>query len=236
MSDKEAPQEEAVEEALPTRALMFVLEDLAFDVHEIMYSTLKKLLKNREIDLTQALFSAHFVSGRIDRKLPHFLRAVGRERLSEEKLIAEINEAISAAILSEDVQTGLKPLLKKFRGDDVAIGVISLLNDEQAEAVIEKAGLEELIDGVICCGHSGLALPAAEAWWRLVRTLSVKPVRSVAVSSTSAAMRASLKTGSRAFVLESTYTECQDFGGADAVISSLKDLQGVLKEWLDAAG
>lgn len=236
MSDKEVTQEEPVEEAAPTRALMFVLEDLAFDVHEIMFSTLKKLLKDREIELTQALFSAHFVSGRIEKNVPHLLRAVGRERLSEEKLIAEINEAVPAAILAETAQPGLKTMVNKLRNADVAVGAISMLSDEQAAAIIEKAGLEELIDGVVCCGHSGPALPAAESWWRLVRTLSIKPVRSVTVSSTAAAMRASLKTGARAFVLESKYTECQDFGGADAVASSLKGLQSSVKDWLDAAG
>lgn len=209
------------------RGVLIDLEAAAAEGHEPVYKALRHELKDKGIDLNPRLYAAFFGDWNMERGVPAMLRSLGRERLSSEKLLPELQRVALGVFVGKDVgpQPGLQRLLTKARQMGASVGVLSTQTPEAAAALVAKLGLTELVGEVEATGSSGLRPPGPDAWLRLARRIGSHPSGCVGIAGTSAARRSILYAGMRSVCFAHPYTAHLDFGGADAVVSEWKEAE-----------
>lgn len=222
------------EESKPEQAIVLHLEEIVLDGHETVFGAICDVLGGKSIELTRTMFCVHCVSKPVSFGLSAILKSAGRERLSEDKLLLDVRNAVKDAFTKKsNANDAIVKSLRKHAGNGVAIGAVSMFDDETADIVLERAGLKDVLAKVETCGSNGFGTPTSDTWLRLAKGLKVIPPRCVSVASSGGACRSALFAGMRAVAYASPSTAHQDFGGADAVVDELSDVPGTVASILD---
>jgi len=223
MAEEDAPKE--VEETAPRCAVLFELENVAGDGRRIVFDVLKSVLADKGVKLTPLVFSKECLQPSVSSFLPGLLQSVGKTRLSEQKLLAEITEGIKLSFAggSTKLSPGAAKLMAAASEHGIARGAVSRLDEDVAAQLMERLGLAEGGVGLCCGSDDEDESITPEVWEKLARSLSVKPALCVAVVTSADACRSALAAGMRCVVVPDMFTAFQDFGGADEVADTLDD-------------
>jgi len=210
------------EEDVPRRALLFELENVAFEGHNVLYNTVKKTLAAKDAKLSEVLFTRFCLDSTVGAFLPDLLNALGRRQLSADKLREQIGEQYTKALTVDGrkMNAGLGRILDAAE-KKCAVGALSCLEQDAAEAIGKQPDLTRL--GVIMRARDPdqTECSSRDGWRKLANDLAVFPSLCVAITTNAAACRSALAAGMRVVVCPSKYAQCQDFGGADAVFDEL---------------
>ncbi|MDP6525756.1 MAG: hypothetical protein QGI24_06270 [Kiritimatiellia bacterium] len=223
------------EESKPEQAILLHLEQIAVEGHEVIFGALSDVLKSKGIKLTRLMFCAHCVSTPIARGLAAILKEAGRERLSEEKLQAEVAQTVKDAFLKKKLtpSNDVTKSLHKQAGNGTVIGAVSMFDVETAQAVAERVGLADILEKIEACGPNGHGRPTTDTWLRLAKGVGVIPPRCISIASSGDACRSALFAGTRCIAYASASTAHQDFGGADTIVSELSEIPKAVTSILD---
>lgn len=222
------PTETPAKETAPTSAqigLLFELEASAFEGRRLLFDTYADALKEKDIELTPALFSRFLFRHPAVAGLTRLLVAVDKKKYSAEKLTAEIQDAYHQALRKKSVtlDPALAALIKDAQKQHLRIGALSALPDETVRELVARLKLEDAIQWQ---AHPGTdhAFPAADSWIKLAQSLGLPERQCVALTTCGISCRSALIAGMRCVVIPDRFSEHQDLGGADLVVESVKDV------------
>lgn len=212
-------------EAPPDRALLFELENVAASGRQIVYDVLKSVLAEKGVKMTPIMFSRCCLQPCVKQFLPRLLAVSKKERLSEGKLLTEIERGIDLSFSDGSIKlaAGVESLLAAARKEGVRTGAVSALGAETVKQLAEKLGLGEMGVHALPCSAEDKVFPSADAWLTLAKDISVRPLLCVAVVTSSTACRTALSAGMKCAAVPDAFTAFQDFGGADCVADELSD-------------
>lgn len=206
-------------------ALLFELEHSAVDGRTLLFDVCKRLLAEREIELTPALFMTHFQKLSIEKCLDGLLEAVGKKRLSAGKLAAEIADEVKVAFSDKrlKVQSGFTKLIAQAKEENAVFGALTALPQDVADGLVKRLGLDGTLAKVHRAAPEADCFPTADAWLKLAKAVAVPPQGCVVIATNQASCRAALSGGMRPVALPDEFTSFQDFGGADLLLEKLND-------------
>ena len=205
--------------------IVLELERLAFPGRRFMYEAMERVLKDKDITLTPVLFSRFGLCPALNKSLEGLLAAVGKKKLSADKLAAEIQEQYLRSVKKSTVH--LDPVIATLLADvakaKVRAGAISFLPADVAQELVDRFGLKDAITlHVMAANAKGYLTP--DGWLKLAKAMSLLPHRCVALATSAVAFKSALVAGMRCVVVPDVYTCHQDFGGADLVVEDCKEL------------
>ena len=230
MSTEESTEEtivttetEAAEEVVAQpRALFFELENVAFPGHEVEFKTLSAALKQKKITLSIPLYSRYCVSVPPGAYMAGLMAACSKDGAAVDKLASDVSSKLATALAGATPNAAVAESLKAALANGVKLGAVSGLEPAAAKKLIEKLGLSET-DVVLHAGdgNSDTSSNGPEVWSHRARSLKVSPRACVLIGSHARVCRAAIAAQMQCVALTNSYTEYEDFGGADHVTDEL---------------
>lgn len=222
--DIDVVENENVKEEAPvaTVGLLFDLDTLACNGHELMFDVLKKAVDKKGTKLTKFYYAKSCMTRNISTLVPELIEDLKLKKAVEEDIIETVKSAYSEALLKDAKLTdGVVALVKAAQKEDFVVGVFSSLDEESAALLLEKVGLANL--DITVCPYSPRTVNSfiGEHWRRLAVELSVQPESCLAVTSDNNSCKAALSSGMRVVVLPTEMSSFQDFGGANMIVDEL---------------
>ena len=214
---------EVQEEGCNTKALLFELDNVALSGRELVYDILSGILEEKGVDFTIGQFCQYCLHAPVKSFIPTLLSNCGRTRLSEEKLIAEINESVKLMFVDGKIKLnkGMGEVIDAAIADGAQIGALSGFDDKTTAKIMDKLALDKKGADTLSNGSEGKNLPSTDAWLKLAKTMNVAPSCCVVIASSARSCKAALSAGMRCAVLPDKFTSFQDFSGADRILDSL---------------
>ena len=207
-------------------AVVFELEYVGTNGRQVSFEALSGVLEKKGLSLTAAQFTRFCTERHPQDFLTALLRAVAKDRVTDEKTVDEVKAAIAGAFANTSLKpaTGLKKLLAAATEHGMALGCVSALDRDPMQALATTLGLVEA--GVTLFSNVGgrLAVPGVEAWLKVAKAAGASPSRCLALVASSASCRSALKAHMHCVAVPDRFTECADFGGADFVVKALDGL------------
>ncbi len=220
MTVKKAQGESSEGTRSSARAILLELDNTAFSGRKLLMDVMSRILEEKGITLTRQLFVKHFLDTPPSEALAAVLNAVGKQRLSKDKLLADIEDAVKASVLENvtTVRPAFAALAKEARDRGWPVAAMTCLDTETAGKVLEQTGIAEYVNTLLSCGtETEKHFPTSDIWLRVAKHVNVSPRRAGVVASCSILVQAALSCGMRVFVTPDEFTSFQDFGGAEAV-------------------
>lgn len=226
MAKKKHPEVTVEEkgETVCAKALLFELENVAVKGRGLVYDVLSGILEGKGLEFSHGMFCKHCLYPPVKHFIPQIL-SLNKSRLSEDKLGAELCEAIKLIFMDSNLkmESGVDAMLDKAIGEGAMIGALSLFDEGTAGRIIDKLGLSSKVASVLTNGSEDKHIPGIDSWLKLARNMKIPAGCCVVVASSARACKAALSAGMQCAVLPDKYTSFQDFSGADLVLDSLSD-------------
>lgn len=205
--------------------LVFELEKLAIPGQRFLFAACQKALKDKQVSLTPALWSRFGLANSLTQGLGRLLATTDKQSLSADKLARTIQDIFLREITQPAVKlnAALHALFSEAVKLNFKIGTLSLLPDEQAQALLAHLDLRETAPVCAMQKNNGHA-PTPDCWLMTCKAIGIPPRHCVAVVESAVACNAALEAGLRCVVVPDEFTSYQDFGGADLVVEDMKDL------------
>jgi len=222
---KKVAEAETTEPKQREAAILFELENIAVPGRQIVFDVLKSVLAEKKAKLTPLMFSRHCLRPLVKRYLSSLLDSLGKGRLSEDKLLAEITQGISLSLTDGTVKGNpqLGKFLKTAIDKGTRVGALSTVGQETAKQLMEKCGFDEMGVDLLAYACDEENSHNINMWQSLSETISVKPTMCVAITTSADLCGEALAAGMRCVVVPDKFTAFQDFGGADLIADSLDD-------------
>jgi beta-phosphoglucomutase-like phosphatase (HAD superfamily) len=225
---KKAPIAETPNEKSETPkkcAILLELENVTVGGRQIAFDVMKKIMADKGVKLTPFHFSRYCMTSSLKKGIGEMLEALGKGRLSEEKMASDVAEEIKSLLMkgSLTLAPGVKKLVKRAAEEGVAIGVLSCYDRETAQQLVKKLELDKGISAVFAQACEERSYPSTDSWLRLAKTMSMSPGVCVVIATCSMSSKAAVSSGMRCVVIPDKFTAFQDFGGADYVSDELDE-------------
>lgn len=228
----ETPTAAETTTAIESRAVFLELENTTVKGRQVIFDVVKSVLANKGIKLTPTLFSQHCLNPSVEHFLKILFKILKNDASVDTKLVAEITQGIQLSFADGSMKLNAQvgKLLKILMDKGFSLGAVSGLDQETAERLTEKLGLSAMGAVVMSGAAADKDFPSADQWLKLAKQVGVRPSMCIVIASSAMASKSALSAGMRCAVLPDTFTEFQDFGGADLVADSLDDesIQGIL--------
>ncbi len=208
------------------RAILFELDSVPINGHEIVYKAVEKEMKSRDIDFSPKMFMRYCLNLSVKKYVPIVLEAMDKKRISEEKLTADIEESVKKAFLEGkfEINSGFGKLLERAASEHIEIGAVSALDPATSIRLAEKLKIPLNDKNMTSCSQRGSGAPSAEAWIRLAKTMNVESSKCMAVVASGLWCKSAHSSGVHCIVvMPDKFTSFQDFSGADYVVEKELD-------------
>ena len=169
---------EKEEEATVTVALLFELENIAFQGRQVVFDVLKSMLADTDMELTPMHFSRCCLDTPVEVSLPRLLELMERQRISAEKMVPEILQGIRATLVDNTPASPktLSGLLNKAQADGYKLGAVSDSDAEVAAQLFAKLDVGEPEEGAIVTSDDELGRADSQAWQSAARARRRDPL------------------------------------------------------------
>ena len=208
-------------------AVVFELEYVGASGRQVVFDTLHGVLGKKGIEMTLAQFVRLGGSDRHPGDYVALLsRSLGKERLADEKTLAEVKEAVVAGFAGSSLKAapGLKKLIAAAVECGMAVGCVSTLERDAMQALAVTLGLGESNVALFSNAGGKLAVPGVDAWLKIARLTGAPATRCLALTSSSVSCRSALRAHMHCVAVPDRFTECSDYSGADFFVQTLEDL------------
>lgn len=226
MTKKTVDAQKTEERQKPAIALVLELEFMLFRGRELMYEAFNSVLKNHQITLDQTAFSRYCLPRTTEKCLQGLLPALGKKGLAVETIADKIRQQFESSLNASTTMPApeLIALLKKAAENNIKIGLLSFLPQENADRLMARLSLNQPV-----CLHvmkkKADDLPTPDSWLSLLKAMTVAPRCAFAVVDGALACKSALAVGMRCCVVPDRFTEWQDFSGADLVEENISGLK-----------
>lgn len=232
MSKAKTETKPAAEKAKAREVLFFELEYVAVNGRQLMFDTLKQVMKSKDIDVTPALFARCGLTPRPGKAIQAMIEASGRNLTTGDQLAEQAESLLAKAFAEKTVLAKELPsIIKVAQERNIQVVALSAWPEAVAGQVMKKTGLDELGVDLVAMDSTDPIFPRADHWLRILKQCGQENIPLIAIVSSRAACKGALTAGATAIVLPDVYTAFEDFTGAKVVLDTLGDLSA--KELLD---
>ncbi len=205
------------------RSVFFEVENVAVNARRMVYDVMESVLGDKGVKLDRITFARHCSDCDISGFVSKLLEAQKKTRLSEDKIIEDIEQGIKLSLTDTGLKmsNGLSELIKKVQDNGFALGGVAMFGHEVAGKLMENLGLNDIDLTVVEQGSVLRPSPMTNAWEELAEKCGTEPPLSVAVTTGVTGHRSCLAAGMRSVVVYDDFTSYQDFSGADLTTDKL---------------
>jgi len=207
-------------------AILYELENVAIEGRKLSFDVIKSLLAEKGIALKPAMYARYCLDAPLEKSLSTLLKAGGKQRLSEDKLAREIREGIELSLLDACAKPRLDfmSFARRAKGSGMVFGAMSGIGVQTARQLVGRlpAPTEPAPYLYVYAGESR-AYPSSDSWIRLAQNAGIKPIRCLCLTTSAASCQSALGAGMRCAVLPDTFTEFQDYSGADLILHQVDE-------------
>lgn len=210
-------------------ALFFDLDNLVASARRLYYAALKEIVSAQGKELTPVLFSRFFVTGN-GADLPALYTELGLPADAADGIDGQIAETVTPRLAASTAKpdAALSAWIAAAQARGALVVAVTSLATDAAESLLARIGLNPEVIRISTMDEPG----DNASWTKACASVGKLPRRCVAVVTSSDAAKAALAAHLGVVAVPDEYTDFQDFGGADAVLGSLKELDP--KEYFDA--
>jgi len=204
-------------------AVLFELENTAVSGRKIVYGMMEKILGDRGVDFDQVAFSRYCLNAPLKQAVLSIAAQGGGSASSADRLVDALASEMSRAFAEDapEILPGMKALLDAAASQGLALGALSCLPEDQAQALAGQVGLIDAGGEILAMSDDSRLAPTADAWLKLAKQVDVSASQAVVLTTSSASCKAALSAGMRCVVVPDQFTAFQDFGGARTVVDEL---------------
>lgn len=225
MAKKDVQPEEGVS---AKSALLFEMDSVALGARKIRYEVLAGILKEGGVALTPILFSRYCLHPAPATYMTKFLAKMKFTGAKPEQVEKRLVHETTSRLMQKNtlIRDGLIKWIEAARARGAAVGCVSMLPQESADAVAAHLGFDRWDVQV----YSGLpevdkAFPRAEHWLRMAKAMGRAPKRCLTIVSSMAAAKTALAAMMNVVAVPDEFTEYQDFCGCNLVCAELKEVK-----------
>ena len=210
--------------AAPQSALIFELDDVALGARAIRYEILKGILQEQGIDFPEALYVRQCLRSFPAVYMPALLEAMQYTTASADQVVKRLVGETTSRLMQKDtaVRPDLVPWLDAARDRQFSVVGVSAL--PSAESVAQHLDFARWNTRIFVASPADHSYQQADLWMRAAKVAERNPKNCLAITSSEEASKGALAAGMNILAVPDAFTDFQDFGGANAVCDSLKDL------------
>ena len=225
MSKAKTEIKPASEKTKAREVLFFELEYVAVNGRQLMFDTLKQVLKSKDIDVTPALFARCGLTPRPGKAIQAMIEASGRNLTTGEQLSEQAENLLAKAFAEKAVPAKELPaIIKASQERNIQVVALSAWPEAVARELMKKAGLDALGVDLVAMDSTDPIFPRADHWLRILKQRGQENIPLIAIVASRAACKGALTAGATAIALPDAYTAFEDFTGAKVVLDTLGDL------------
>lgn len=225
MSKAKTEIKPASEKTKAREVLFFELEYVAVNGRQLMFDTLKQVLKSKDIDVTPALFARCGLTPRPGKAIQAMIEASGRNLTTGEQLSEQAENLLAKAFAEKAVPAKELPaIIKASQERNIQVVALSVWPEAVARELMKKAGLDALGVDLVAMDSTDPIFPRADHWLRILKQRGQENIPLIAIVASRAACKGALTAGATAIALPDAYTAFEDFTGAKVVLDTLGDL------------
>jgi beta-phosphoglucomutase-like phosphatase (HAD superfamily) len=222
----------AAEKVKAREVLFFELEYVAVNGRQLMFDTLKQVMKSKDIDVTPALFARYGLSPRPGAAIQAMIEASGRNLTTGDQLTEQAENLLIKAFVDKVVLVKELPaIIKAAQERNIQVVALSAWSDAAAKELMKKTGLDEMGVDLVAMDSVDPIFPRADHWLRILKQRGQDEIPAIAIVASRAACKGALTAGATCIVLPDAHTAFEDFTGAKIVLDTLGDRSA--KELLD---
>ena len=227
MSEAEAVETiEIVEEKKAREVLFFELEMFATTGREAMFNALKKVMKSKDIDVTEGLFARCCLTPRPRAAIQALIEDSGRNLTTGDQLADQAENAIKKFFAGDvELNPALPAVIAAAQKLNIEVVALSAWDEDQAAGLMTKLGLDTLGVELIALDCTDAIFPRADHWLRLLKQREQDTIPVIAIVSSAAACRGALTAGATCVAIPGAYTAFEDFSGAKIIMDSLDEMK-----------
>ncbi len=210
--------------AAPQCGLIFEFDDIALGARAIRYEILKGILGEQGIDFPEPLFLRHCLATLPAAYLPGLLDALQYTSATPEQVAKRLVGETTSRLMQKDatIRADLVPWLDAALSRHFNIVGVSIL--PSAESIAQHLDFARWNARILVAAPTDTSMQQADLWLRAAKTAERNPKNCLAIVSGAESAKGALAAGMNLLAVPDAFTDFQDFGGANAVCDSLKDL------------
>ena len=218
-------------------AILIEMENVAFKGRQLFYDVLKEVLDEKGMKLELETFARYCLDAPARQFVSCLLKCTNKPRLSEDKLLSDILDALRVAMSGKiKVETAFKELIRIASEKKALIGGVCSLDKGATVRVLAELGLPDMDSRILSCAEEYKSCPGANMWLKLAKNMRILSSQCVVIATSAASCNAALAARMRIVAIPDKFTAFQDFGGADVVFDSLdKNAVGSILDLLKSA-
>lgn len=227
MSETETVKtEDAVEEKSAREVLFFELETFATTGRDALLEVLKKVMKSKDLDVTQAVFSKNGLTARPAAAIQGMIDQSGRNLTTGDQLAEQAETAMTKFFADKaELNPALPALIKAAQAQDIEVVALSPWGEAQAGELMKKLGLDEMGVDLVALDCVEAVFPRADHWLRFLKQRGQDTIPVIALVTSSAACRGALTAGATCVAIPDAHTAFEDFSGAKIILDSLDEMK-----------
>ena len=210
--------------AAPQSALIFELDDLALGARAIRYEILKGILQEQGIDFPEALYVRNCLRSFPSVYMPALLDAMQYTTASAEQVVKRLVGETTSRLMQKDatIRADLVSWLDAALARNFNIVGVSIL--PSAESIAQHLEFDRWNTRILVASPSDTSMQQTDLWLRAAKAAERNPKNCLAIVSCSESAKGALAAGMNVLAVPDAFTDFQDFGGVNALCSSLKDV------------
>lgn len=217
---------ETTEKEMAREVLFFELETFATTGREAMFEALGKVMKSKELDVTKALFAKCGLTARPAAAIQAMIENSGRKLTTGDQLAEQAEAAMKKFFADKaELNASLPPLIKAAQEQGIEVVALSPWGEEQAAALMNKLGLDEMGVDLVALDCQEALFPRADHWLRFLKQREQDTIPVIALVTSTAACRGAMTAGATVVAIPDTYTSFEDFSGAKVILDSLDEMK-----------
>jgi hypothetical protein len=218
-------------ESAPQAAFLFEFDHLVVGLREASFDVLKSIYD--DVDLQPVHYSRFGLTEgphkTIDQLQSGLSVRKGQPKKVSEELVSGVKMHLESGNIS--ISDDLRNVIVQARDLGMRVVAMTALPIQPRDALAAQLDLSGLGIDLMPFGTDLEPAPRADSWLKLIKEEGIRGPASISLTTSMQAAKSSLTASIPSVVFPDRFTSFQDFGGARAVVESLKDIK--LKELCD---
>ena len=213
-------------------ALIFEFDHLVANIREASYEVLQSIFD--DVDLTPVHYSRFCLSEGPHKTIDLLQTGLGVKKGQPKKVSEELVSGIKMHLESGNVQVSddLRNVVVQARERNMKVLGLTALPAQARDALADRLDLQGLGIELVPFGTDLEPAPRADSWLKLTKEQEIKGPNCISLTTSMQAAKSSLTAGVPSVAVPDRFTSFQDFGGCQAVVDSLKEVN--LGDYLDS--
>lgn len=210
----------------PSRAaFIFEFDHLVVGLREVSFDVMKSIYD--DVELTPVHYSRFALNEGPHKTIEALQSTLGVRKGQPKKVSEELTAGIKMYLESGNVSVSdeLRDVVVQARELDMRVMAMTALPIQPREALSAQLDLPGLGIELMPFSTSYEPAPRADNWLKLIKEDEISGPASISLTTSMQAAKSSLTASIPSVVCPDRFTEFQDFGGARAVVSSLREIR-----------